>query len=437
MKLSVTSRWRRGLLPALCLAVMASWLGGQGILIPMDLSQSDHLKAYGIAYQALVDHHKVEWLLNYRGGSFLLPPVSSLEDLCRLRGVSYQPVSASQVSQIYGEIEAANMERIELEKAPRLAVYVPPTFDPWDDAVRLALEYAQVPYATVWDEEVLANGLFQYDWLHLHHEDFTGQYGKFYLSYQNSDWYRNEVRANQRAAAKLGFQKVSQLKLAVAQKIRQYLQQGGFLFAMCSAPATLDIALAAHNTDIVPQEFDGDPVDPGCQGKLDFSQTIAFTNFKVITSPLVYEHSDIDVNNNFDVGDAAGNMEAPATRGPDTYFTLFDFSAKYDPVSAMLTQCHVPLVREFLGQDTGFRRGRVKEGIVILAEVAGSDEVKYIHGLYGKGSFAYLGGHDPEDYQHLVGDPPTDLRLYRNSPGYRLILNNILFPAAKKKPLKT
>ncbi len=433
------------------LSFLASPAGGQGLLIPMDLTQTDHLKSYGVAYQALLEHNKVEWLLNYRGGSFLLPPSEKLEDLCRLRGVSYQAVSLSQVQSIYGEIEASNMERVELEKAPRLAVYVPPTYDPWDDAVRLALDYAQVPYSTLWDEEVLSNALTQYDWLHLHHEDFTGQYGKFYASFQNSDWYRNDVRANTREAQRLGFAKVSQLKLAVAQKIRQYLQEGGFLFAMCSAPATLDIALAAANTDIVPQEFDGDPAEPRCQDKLDYGQAIAFTGFRVITSPLVYEHSDIDVNNTFDVGAPAspragsagretggsGPLEAPASRGPDTYFTLFDFSAKYDPVSCMLTQCHTALVREFLGQDTGFRRDLIKEGVVLLAEVAGTDEVKYLHGLFGKGSFAYMGGHDPEDYQHLVGDPKTDLRLHRNSPGYRLILNNILFPAAKKKPLKT
>lgn len=412
-------------------------LRGQGLLIPMDLSQSDHLKAYGIAYQSLLGGNKIEWLLNYRNGSFLLPDIKNLEDLCRLRGVSYQRINEAEKLGIYREIEAANMERIELEKAPRLAVYVPPTHDPWDDAVRLVLEYAQVPYSTVWDEEVLSNALAHYDWLHLHHEDFTGQYGKFYASFQNSDWYRNDVRANTRQAQRLGFAKVSQMKLAVAQKIRQYLQEGGFLFAMCSAPATLDIALAAHQTDIVPAEFDGDPVDPRCQDKLDFSQTIAFDNFKVITNPAIYEHSDLDVNNNFDVGSREGPLEAPAARGPESYFTLFDFSAKYDPVSCMLTQCHTSLVREFLGQDTGFRRSLLKTGLVLLAEVAGTDEVKYLHGLFGKGSFAYLGGHDPEDYQHLVGDPATDLRLFRNSPGYRLILNNILFPAAKRKPLKT
>jgi hypothetical protein len=399
--------------------------GAAGLLIPMDLGQSDHLRAYGVVFNGLSAGIKFQWLLNYRGGSFLTDRNDQVEDLCKLRGVSFAPVSDGELAEIAAQIEGANMERIELEKAPKLAVYVPPTHDPWDDAVRLALDYAGVPYATLWDEEVLAGALSQYDWLHLHHEDFTGQYGKFYAGYQNADWYKNDVRANTRAAAKLGFKKVSQLKLAVARRIRQYLQDGGFLFAMCSAPATLDIALAAGGTDIAPAEFDGDPADPRCQSKLDYSQDLAFTNFQVMTNPLVYEHSDIDVTN-----------EA-AARGQNTYFSLFDFSAKYDPVSCMLVQNHVGVVREFMGQDTGFRRERIKQGIVVLAEVAGSEEVKYLHGIYGRGSFAFFGGHDPEDYQHMVGDPKTDLRLFRNSPGYRLILNNILFPAAKKKPLKT
>lgn len=400
-------------------------VGASGILIPMDLSQADHLRAYGVVYRGLQSGIKIQWLLNYRGGSFLAEGGQSLSEQCRLAGVSYQPVGPGQMEEILRQIESENMERVELERAPRLAVYVPLTHDPWDDAVRLALDYAQVPYATLWDEEVLAGALGQYDWLHLHHEDFTGQYGKFFSSYRSSDWYQNDVRANTRLAARLGFAKVSRMKLEVARRIRQYLQDGGFLFAMCSAPATLDIALAAAGTDIVPREFDGDPADPDCQSRLDFSQTLAFTGFSVITNPLVYEHSDIDIG-----------TEALA-RGPDSYFTMFDFSAKYDPVSCMLVQNHVALVNEFLGQDTGFRRSRIKPGIVLLGEVSGTDEVKYLHGIYGRGSFAFYGGHDPEDFQHFVGDPKTDLRLYRNSPGYRLILNNILFPAAKKKPLKT
>ena len=396
-----------------------------GILVPMDLNQSDHLKAYGVVYRCLQQGIKVQWLLNYRGGSFLTDENQMVGQLCNLRGVSFSMVSDGDIQSIYGQIEGANMERIELEKAPKLAVYVPPTYDPWDDAVRLALDYAEVPYATLWDEEVLAGALSQYDWLHLHHEDFTGQYGKFYLNYQTTDWYRNDVKVNTRTAQKLGYKKVSRLKLAVGQELRKYLFQGGFLFAMCSAPATLDIALAAAATDIVPREFDGDPVDPGYSSRLDFSQTLAFRDFSLMVNPYVYEHSDVDVT------------QEAAAHGAQAYFTLFDFSAKYDPISCMLVQNHVALVREFMGQDTGFRRSKIKPGIVILAEVAGSEEVKYLHGIYGQGSFAYYGGHDPEDYQHMVGDPATDLRLYRNSPGYRLILNNILFPAAKKKQLKT
>jgi len=405
--------------------ISASQLSAANILIPMDLTQADHLRAYGVVYRCLQNDIKVEWLLNYRGGSFLTSESQATAELCKISGVSYSITSDNQTSEIYRQIESGNMERMELEKAPKLAVYVPLTHDPWDDAVRLALDYAQVPYTTLWDEEVLSGVLAQYDWLHLHHEDFTGQYGKFYSNYRNTDWYQNDVRANTRLAGKLGYKKVSQMKLAVAHKLRQYLFDGGFLFAMCSAPTTLDIGLSASGTDIVPGEFDGDPVDPACQSKLDFSQTLAFTDFSVITNPLVYEHSDIDVGTD------------ALSRGKDTYFTMFDFSAKYDPVSCMLVQNHVALVSEFLGQDTGFRRDKIKKGIVLLAEVAGSDEVKYLHGIYGKGSFAYFGGHDPEDFQHFVGDPKTDLRLYRNSPGYRLILNNILFPAAKKKQLKT
>lgn len=404
----------------------------------MDLNQSDHLKAYGVVYRCLQQGIKVQWLLNYRGGSFFTDEKPMVGQLCNLRGVSFFVVSDGDIQSIYGQMEAANMERIELEKAPKLAVYVPPTHDPWDDAVRLVLDYAEVPYTTLWDEEVLAGALSQYDWLHLHHEDFTGQYGKFYLNFQNADWYRNDVRVNTRTAQKLGYKKVSKLKLEVGQEIRKYLFHGGFLFAMCSAPSTLDIALAAAATDIVHREFDGDPVDPGYSAKLDFSQTLAFRDFSLMVNPYVYEHSDIDVNNQ--PGPASGDPGtdiSPSARGANSYFTLFDFSAKYDPISCMLVQNHVALVQEFLGQDTGFRRSRIKPGIVVLAEVAGSDEVKYLHGIYGKGSFAYYGGHDPEDYQHLVGDPATDLRLFRNSPGYRLILNNILFPAAKKKQLKT
>lgn len=395
------------------------------ILIPMDLTQTDHLKAYGVAYAALQKGVNVEWLLNYRGGSFLMNEDPGLMKLARLRGVVFEDVEGAQVAGIHKEIEENNMEVVLLEKAPLLAVYVPATRDPWDDAVRLALDYAEIPYATVWDEQVLAGALGQYDWLHLHHEDFTGQYGKFYASFKETEWYREEVRLNEKTAQKLKFAKVSQMKAAVARRIREYVEDGGFLFAMCSAPTTLDIALAAQGVDVVPKEFDGDAVEPDCQKKLDFRRTLAFQDFQVETNPLIYEHSNIDTT------------PESTLRGPDTYFTLFDFSAKYDPVPAMLTQDHVALVNEFMGQETGFHRDKIKSSVTVLGLVDKTDEVKYLHGTLGRGTFTFLGGHDPEDFQHLVGDPPTKLALHRNSPGYRLILNNVLFPGAKKKDLKT
>lgn len=395
------------------------------ILIPMDSAQTDHLRAYGIAYKALEMGINVEWLLNYRGGSFLMDDVEEIEKLCIIKGVTFEKISSTDVAEIYRIIEENNMNNILLEKAPRVAVYIPHYVEPWDDAVSLALDYADIPYDRIYDEDILSGKLFNYDWLHLHHEDFTGQYGKFYLSYRNADWYKEQVRVNEEIAKKLGFKKVSQLKLAVAKQIKLYVEKGGFLFAMCSAPATLDIALAAEGVDIVGDVYDGDPYDPDANSKLDYSKTFAFTNFKLRLNPLEYEHSDIDVT-----------REA-ARRGPNTYFTLFEFSAKYDPVPTLLTQDHTPVIKEFLGQDTGFRRDRIKKGVIILAEVKGTEEVKYVYGNYGKGFFSFLGGHDPEDYQHFVGDPPTRLDLHRNSPGYRLILNNVLFPAAQRKKLKT
>ncbi len=400
-------------------------LGANYILIPMDDVQNDHLRAYGIAYNVLRKGVKVDWLLNYRGGSFLMKDLPSIEKMCEVLGVTYKVISESEVASIYKTIEESNMNDVVLEKAPKIAVYIPPYAEPWDDAVTLALEYAQIPYDRIYDDEILEGKLSDYEWLHVHHEDFTGQFGKFYASYRNTEWYQRQVRMDTETAHRWGFKKVSKLKLAVAEKIKQYVYRGGFLFAMCSAPITLDIALAAHNTDIVPAVFDGDPVDPDYQQKLDFKNTLAFTNFHIITNPYIYEHSDIDVT-----------REA-ALRGPNTYFTLFDFSAKYDPIPTMLTQDHTRVIKEFLGQDTGFRRSKLKDNVVILAMVKGTDEVKYLYGNYGKGFFAFLGGHDPEDYQHFIGDPPTRLELHRNSPGYRLILNNVLFPAARKKPLKT
>jgi len=400
-------------------------LGAHKILIPMDFTQSDHLRAYGIAYNALEIGSNVEWLLNFRNGSFLIDYNATIEKACAVNGVLWEIVEAPDILTIYQTIEENNMETILLEKAPKIAVYIPDNFEPWDDAVTLALEYANIPYDQIWDEEVLDGKLIQYDWLHLHHEDFTGQYGKFYVSQRNSDWYKEEVRINEEMAKRLGFKKVSHMKLAVAWAIRDYIKDGGFVFSMCSACDTYEIALAASNIDICPTVFDGDPHDPQANNKLDFTQCFAFENFHLVLSPLIYEHSTIDVTN-----------EA-SMRGPETYFSLFDFSAKFDPVPCMLVQNHTALVKEFLGQCTGFRRNTIKSSVLILGEVNGSEEVKYLHGNFGRGTFTYLAGHDPEDYQHFVGDPPTDLNYHKNSPGYRLILNNILFPAARKKELKT
>ena len=400
-------------------------LFGDKILIPMDLLQNDHLKAYGITYRILEQEMNVEWLLNYRGGSFLMDYDKRIEKDCAMNGVLWEVVGIETILEIYRTIGENNMETILLEKAPKIAVYIPENFEPWDDAVTLALEYAGIPYDQMWDEEILIGKIINYDWLHLHHEDFTGQYGKFYGSQRNTDWYKEEVKINEEMARRLGFEKVSKMKLAVALVINDYMRNGGFIFSMCSACDTYEIGLAAQDIDICSDVFDGDPFDPNANKKLDFSQCLAFENFQVIPHPLVYEHSNIDVT-----------LEAQ-TRGPETYISLFDFSAKFDPVPCMLVQNHTSLVKEFLGQCSGFRKSTIKSMTLILAEVIGTEEVKYLHGNYGKGTFTYLAGHDPEDYQHFVGDPPTQLKHYRNSPGYRLILNNVLFPAARKKEQKT
>jgi hypothetical protein len=417
---------KRTILFTILIISLSISIGFARTLIHMDLQQTDHLKAYGLAYWILEQGYNVEWLLNYRGGSFMMDEAQEITNKAKLMGVSYTTVSGGEVAQIYQEIEENNMEVVLLEKAPEVAVYVPPTNQPWDDAVRLALEYAEIPYDTVYDEEVLDGKLEKYDWLHLHHEDFTGQYGKFYASFRNADWYQEEQAHAEQMARKLGYNKVSELKKDVAKMIKSYVANGGFVFAMCSATDTYDIALAAENTDICPAEFDGDPPDPNCQSKLDYSKTFAFENFHLEMSPYVYEYSDIDASN------------YAAARGAEAdYFTLFDFSAKYDPVPTMLTQCHVNVVNGFLGQTTSFRKEFVKKSVIILGEVDGADEIKYLHGQFGKGTFTFYGGHDPEDYRHRVGDPPTRLSLHKNSPGYRLILNNVLFPAAKKKERKT
>ncbi len=417
---------RRSLVALVLLAATVLPASAQQLLVPMDLTQSNHLKAYGLAFTALSKGYKIDWLLNYRGGSFVMPNSADIVLDARLKNVSFVEVTGAEIAQIHAEIAQNNMEVVHLEKAPKVAVYIPPLKQPWDDAVALALEYAEIPYARVFDEEVLANGLDKYDWLHLHHEDFTGQYGKFYAAYRHTDWYQAEQRDAEARARELGFAKVSQEKGAVVDKIHDYVSGGGFLFAMCSACDSYDIALAAAGVDIVAQEFDYDGLTPGFQDKLDYERCFAFTGFRLVPSPLVYEFSDIDTS------------DYVSARGSDAdYFTLFEFSAKYDPVPTMLTQNHVGYVKGFLGQTTGFKKALVKKSVVILGEDAVHDEVKYLHGNVGRGTFTFLGGHDPEDYQHAVGDPPTDLAMYTTSPGYRLILNNILFPAAKKKTLKT
>jgi len=397
------------------------------ILIYMDLNQTDHLKAYGITFQALQRGEKADWLLNYRGGSFMLDYSDMTANECRIESVAFDALETSQAAQIYSTIQSDdnNMDVVRLEKAPNIAVYVPPGFQPWDDAVTLALDYAKIPYTKIWNDEILRGELSKYDWIHLHHEDFTGQYGKFYASYSNAQWYIDNQLNYEADAKKNGFNKVSDMMKTVAMDIKDYVGQGGFLFAMCSATDSFDIALAAHNTDICAQMYDGDPADPDAQSKLDFSNTLAFTDFKLEMNPYVYSFSNINIQPN-EVGEKDND-----------YFTLFNFSAKFDPVSCMLTQDHTNVIKGFMGQTTGFHKEVIKKSIIILAEREGTDQVKYIHGDYGRGTFTFYGGHDPEAYQHLVGDPPTDLSLHKNSPGYRLILNNVLFPAAKPKKLKT
>jgi len=406
----------------------SSFLSGNKILIPMDLAQKDHLKAYGIAYWILTQDINVEWLLNYRGGSFMLDEFPAITKEARIRGVTVEPLDDQSAIGIYAEVDANNMEIVLLEKAPKIAIYTPPSKQPWDDAVTLALTYAEVDYEMLWDDEVFLGKLDRFDWLHLHHEDFTGQYGKFYRNFHNAPWYVDQQQEFETMAKRLGFSSVSEEKKAVARTIRDYVGKGGFLFAMCSATDSYDIALASEGVDITEAVIDGTPADPNAENRMDYSKSFAFREFTIITDPFVYEFSDIDVP----------PSDRPTTRGAEAdYFTLFEFSAKYDPVPAMLTQNHVGIVKGFMGQTTGFRRSLIKNHVLIMGEVEGDEQVKYLHGNYGRGSFTFLGGHDPEDYQHFVGDPPTDLALHRNSPGYRLILNNILFPAARKKERKT
>lgn len=407
---------------------LSAW--SDGLLIPMDSSQTDHLRAYGVTYWALQKPrvYKSEWLLNYRGGSFLIYETNNTLRQASLMGVSVIPVSDTQIGAIHQEIAQGNMEVIPLEKAPKMAVYSPPNKDLWDDAVLLALNYAQIPFDSVWDEEVLAGRLPSYDWLHLHHEDFTGQYGKFYRSFQNQAWYQEQVARSEAAARAAGFTKVQQHKCAIAKTIRDYVENGGFLFAMCAACDTLDIALAAEGVDIVESALDGDGLTPGWQSALDFSKSFAFQNFTLVPNPLIYEFSDIDTQ---------PSPVTPGERYNADSFQLFEFSAKFDPVPCMLNQNHTLKINDFWGQTTAFRKSKLKSTIVVLADFPGDGVAKYLHGVRNKGTFTFLGGHDPEDPKHLVGESDTDLSQYPNSPGYRLILNNVLFPAAKKKPQKT
>ena len=398
------------------------------ILIPMDAEgQKSHLKAYGITYWVLNKQQNVKWLLNYRGGSFLIPFVDSIKKECLIRGVSYELISNQQVESILNEINSPNknMDAVVLEKAPKIAVYSPNGNQPWDDAVTMVLTYAEIPYETIYDTEVLNDALLLYDWLHLHHEDFTGQYGKFYRAYRNAAWYIDQQQAAEKLALSLGYSKVSDQKLAVAKKIREYVLGGGFMFAMCSATYSFDVALAAHEVDICEPMFDGDGTSPNFQSKLDYSKTFAFRDFIIERDPKVYEFSNIDMT-----------QKRQISKELD-YFTLMDYSAKWDPIPTMLNQNHTVIVKGFMGQTTSYSRDLVKSNVLVMGENKANGEARYIHGIKGKGFFTFYGGHDPEDYTHRVGDPKTELDLHPTSPGYRLILNNVLFPAARKKKQKT
>jgi hypothetical protein len=398
------------------------------VIVPMDDNQTNHLKAYGLAYWILTKDNSVDWLLNYRGGSFAFNYTPAFVNELVIRGVSYEIISDAEYASIQSYISTPeiNMDVVKLEKYPKIAVYSPKTKLPWDDAVTMVLTYAEIPYTVIYDDEIIGNELPKYDWLHLHHEDFTGQYGKFYAMYRNQPWYQQQQREYEAAAKRLGFNKVSELKLGVVKKIRDFCAGGGYMFAMCSATDTYDIALAAEGIDICESMYDGDPATPNASSKLDFTNTFAFQNFKLKSDPYEYEYSNID-NNPIDRGISESN----------DYFTLFDFSAKWDVIPTMLTQCHTRTIHGFMGQTTAFKNKLIKPDVIILGENKEIGEAKFVHGTYGKGTWTFYGGHDPEDYQHFVGEDPTDLNLHPNSPGFRLILNNVLFPAAKKKKQKT
>ena len=404
-------------------------LNASRILIPMDESQKNHLKSYGLAFWVLQQEgREVNWLLNYKGGSFMIAHTPQTESECKIRGVSYEVITESEANSIEATISnpEVNMNVVKLLTAPKIAVYSPKTKQPWDDAVTMVLTYAEIPYTVIFDDEVLTNKLPEYDWLHLHHEDFSGQYGKFWSSYATAPWYQNEVREAEEMASKYGYASNRELKLAVAKKIRDFCLGGGFLFAMCSATDTYDLALAAESTDICQTMFDGTPSDPDCQNRLKFENCFAFKDFILEQNPYIYEHSDIDVD--------------PRRRGvteENDLFTLFDYSAKWDVIPSILCQNHTRTIKGFMGQTTAFHKEKIKSDVLVMGENAALGEAKYIHGEAGKGTWTFFGGHDPEDYQHLVGEPPTDLNLHPNSAGYRLILNNILFPSAKKNKMKT
>lgn len=405
----------------------AGYARSTAILVPMDETQKNHIKAYGVAYWTLEREIVMEWLLNYRGGSFLFPHHSQIEEELIIRGVSYTVLPDVKVKKIKSDIAnpEVNMEVVQLEKAPKIAVYTPSGKQPWDDAVTLVLTYAEIPYDEVYDSLVVNQGLPEYDWLHLHHEDFTGQYGKFYRAYHTQSWYQKQVRDNEAMAKKLGFEKVSELKLNVALRIREFVAGGGFLFTMCSGTDSYDIALSAQNTDICEHMYDHDPATPNFQSEIDYTQTLAFEDFTVSTDPMEYEYSDID-----------GTKDHRVSENQDKFY-LFDFSAKWDIVPTMLCQNHTNEIDGFMGQTTDFRKEFIKPDVLVMGENKALGTARYIHGEFGQGTWTFYGGHDPEDYRHFVGDPPTDLNLHPNSPGYRLILNNILFPAAKKKKRKT
>lgn len=415
----------------ICFCITATISQASYMLVPMDESQKEHLKAYGIAYWILDKGVDAYWLLNYRGGSFAFPHTSAFERECLTRNVSFEVIPDAKFNAIREEIgnQEINQEVIKLEVAPQIAVYTPDQakgekVQPWDDAVTLVLTYAEIPYETVYDQDVLDGKLAKYDWLHLHHEDFTGQYGKFFRNYHNQPWYRDNQMQMEALAKRNGFSKVSHLKLAVVKEIKEYVGGGGFMFAMCSATDTYDIALAAEGLDICDKVFDGDPPDLDAEERLDFSKTFAFEDFTLVENPLEYEHASID------------NKKRKVVPQQD-YFTLFDFSAKWDPVPTMLTQCHTRTIKGFMGQTTSYDKRHIKSNVLILGDFKGAGEARYIHSTFGEGFWTFYGGHDPEDYRHYIHDPDMDLSLHPNSPGYRLILNNVLFPAAKKKKRKT